>query len=55
MQLTREIVLLSALTVHATPVLEDLDKRGGYTCQQAYNDCQGSGKGKYVCWADDEK
>lgn len=23
-----------------------------YTCGQAYKDCQGSGRGQWVCWAD---
>jgi hypothetical protein len=51
MQISRFFLLASAITINATPVIENLDKRNGYTCQQAYNDCQGSGKGNYVCWS----
>ena len=53
MQLKNILILLaSAFAVSAAPA-DDVEKRGGgYTCGQAYEQCQGQGKGMYVCYAD---
>ncbi|KIW06880.1 uncharacterized protein PV09_02556 [Verruconis gallopava] len=53
---TAVFVLTSALSVAAHPALQQLNARGSdtYTCGNAYDDCQGSGRGEWVCWADDE-
>jgi hypothetical protein len=50
------LLLASALAVTAHPAAQPLEVRDSstYTCGDAYNDCQGSGQGSYVCWADNK-
>lgn len=58
--LFKTVALLSALTLAvnahpAAPAVQELNERSSsYTCGNAYDDCQGSGQGNYVCWGDNK-